>query len=168
MADAKTLTNDPLLWCQPIRGDHNPEEIHLESWWIFYRDPPLRSLEKKLLERRTQDCSPYRPQPNLSPCPSPRSIFLASLSFSPKPQGPFFWLCILFPEPISSIAHLFYLCDLNKLFLIVWISALNYILAGTQIPMLLNWGLVWLHQSNNWHCFAANTLTSVHTPHTQY
>ena len=129
-----------------------PEWTHLESWWIFHWDPPLSLPWKRPMWLSLW--SMLVPFPTLFP-----QVSFPCLALSPKLQGLFFSLCNLFPEPISSTAHFFYLCDfLNKLFLIVWVLALNSFLTRTRVQRLLNQGLVWLYQSNTW-CHFANSTT---------
>ena len=123
------------LWPQPIIGDH--EGVHLESLWMFYEDSLLRPQIKAL---RMEDSvqlslgsttvpfpSPLFTQGSLwsMPAPPPPLSSLTvhqPLSLAPLSSRPFF-CCNLFPEPISSMIHFFYLDDfLNKLSLIVLVS----------------------------------------------
>ena len=73
------------------------------------------------------------------------SVSLSRSLSSSKFQGPFFCLCNSFPEPISSMTHLFYLCDfLYKLSLILLVLALNSLdfLTRIQILRLFKRGLI--------------------------
>ena len=118
-------------------------------YWDISQGPPLKSSPLKTLGMKDPaNLSPWS-LPVRSPTPFPQACFPCP-SLSLRLQGPFFCLCILFPEPISSTAH-FCLWDfLNKLSLIVWVLALNSSLARTQVPRWLNQGLVWLCRSNTW------------------
>ena len=72
----------------------------------------------------------------------PQGLTFPCLFLSPK-KGPFFCLCNLFPESISSATHFFYLCEfLNNISLTVCILILSSFLAIAQVPRLLNQGPV--------------------------
>ena len=73
----------------------------------------------------------------------------------PKLQGSFFCLCSLFPEPMSSTARFFYLCDLLHKLLSVfesWLWILSQpkleaqgLTPGAVLPLTVKWKLsVWL------------------------
>ena len=128
------------------------------------REPPLKSL-LKALSIEDPACSPSweHTYAFLIPLFFPPEILL-SPPFFLSSKVPFFRLCSLFPETISFTTHFFDLYDfLNKLFLIVWVLALNSFLARTQVPRLLNPGPIWLHQYNTWYhlCLPQNNLSDI-------
>ena len=88
----------------------DPERTHLERWWIFNWDPhlghSLNSPPLKTLRTKNPACPTFPPQHHL-----PLRCFINIIFLSPKLQRPFFCLYNLFPEPISSTAHFFFLCD---------------------------------------------------------
>ena len=93
------------------------------------------------------------PLPLLLP-PEKHYLYLSLSLLSSKDPSFTSVTCVLTPC-LSQLT--FYPRDfLNKLSLRVWVLALNSFLARTQVPRLLNWGLVWLHWSNAWCCFCCH------------
>ena len=105
-----------------------PERTHLESWWIFYWDLPLRP-PGKYLHVEALACS--SPTPHLSMMPPPPPLLSRCITFIllyPKFQGP------------PSVAHLFYLNNfVNKLSLTIWVLALNFSLSQNTRSEVNTW-----------------------------
>ena len=94
------MTNDPLPWHWPVSGDQDPERRHLENWWIFYWDIPLRLLPppklpafkslKKTKQNKTQKNKIESPSTH-SPSREHAWVFPFPLFFSHSCASPKLW-----------------------------------------------------------------------------
>ena len=106
------LTNDPPCTNQSV------ETMTLKGHSLKADEYLLRLSRSLSPSQRHAHTFPFPPHPHKE------GYLYPSLSWAPR--APFLCLCNLFPNPISSTSHFFYLCDfLNKLSLIVWVFALN-------------------------------------------
>ena len=103
-------------WCQPISGDH--EGTHLENWWIFYSDPPLRPQIKAL---RMEDPLWLSREPT---CAFPHCLLSPGHTYTLSPSFP---SSLLPPLPPWSLPKTFLpLSSLQAMYLSVCILGLTF------------------------------------------